>query len=350
MSNEVTSNEATGNPVTRNKVTSMQVAQKAEVSQSAVSRVFTPGASVSYKKANKIRRIANEMGYRPNVIARTLSTGKSKIIGLIVAYLDNQFYPESLQKISQQLQSRGYHILIFTVDNTKSQIEKTVQELIDYQVDAIIAASVSMNNEITQYCRKKNVPIVLYNRAQDDKNISFVTSDNIAGGITIADHFADINVQRPAYIAGWQGASTQRDREIGFTKGLEKHNIKLFGREIGNFNINDARIATLKLFENNKIPDGIFVANDHMAFAVMDTIRYEIKMKIPQDIVVAGYDDVAIAQWPAYNLTSVRQAANKMVKETINILMQTIQNPNTKPVHIKIKSPLIIRESTRKIK
>ena len=333
-----------------NRITSIQVAQKADVSQSAVSRVFTPGASISSKTADKVRKVADELGYRPNVIARTLITGKSKIIGLIVAYLDNQFYPESLQKLSEQLQSKGYHILIFTVDNKTSQIEKTVEKLIDYKVEAIIAASVSMNNEITKICQKENVPIVLYNRAQDNKNISFVTSDNIKGGISIANHFAEIGVTKPAYIAGWEGASTQRDREIGFVKGLKENNIKLAQREIGNFNMKEARIATLKLFENNKMPDGIFVANDHMAFAAMDTIRYELNLKIPEDVVVAGYDDVAIAGWPAYNLTSVRQAANKMVNKTIETISKIIEEPETKPVHIKIEGPLIIRESTRRTK
>ena len=319
------------------------------MSQSAVSRVYTPKASISVKTAQKVRKAAHELGYRPNIIARSLITGKSKIIGLIVAYLDNQFYPESLQKLSEKLQKEGYHILIFSVDNKPQQIKKTVQELIDYQVDAIIAASVSITTKLTQYCRRENVPIVLYNRAQDNKNISFVTSDNIKGGKMIAHHFADIGVRRCAFIAGWEGASTQRDREIGYREGLKERKLKMVEKGIGNFNIEEAKQAARKMFGKKIIPDGVFVANDHMAFAVMDVIRFELGLKIPEDVVVAGYDDVAIAQWPAYSLTSVRQAANQMVKATVDSVIQTIENPNVKPVQIKIEGPLIIRNSTRKM-
>ena len=97
------------------KVTSLQVAKAAGVSQSAVSRVFTPGASASSKTIEKVRRAANELGYRPNVLARSLMTGKSRLIGLVVAYLNNQFYPDVMEKISKGLQAEGYHVLVFMV-------------------------------------------------------------------------------------------------------------------------------------------------------------------------------------------------------------------------------------------
>ena len=105
------------------RITSSEVAKRAGVSQSAVSRVFTPGASASAKTVEKVRRIADEMGYRPNFIARAMVSGKSRIIGLVVAYLENQFYPEALEKLSNALQEKGYHVLIFMAGKKK----KTVQ-------------------------------------------------------------------------------------------------------------------------------------------------------------------------------------------------------------------------------
>lgn len=328
------------------KVTSIEVAERAGVSQSAVSRVFTPGASVAPKTAEKVRKAAAELGYRPNVLARSLITGKSRMIGFIVAYLDNQFYPESLQKLSERLQAEGYHILIFTVDNKPDQVARTLQELLDYQVDAIIAASVSMNTDLTQRCRAVGVPLVLYNRSQDDDHVSFVTSDNIKGGQAIAHHFAEIGVTRPAYIAGWADASTQRDREIGFRQGLGEHGLKLFARGEGAFDIEHAKSATRDIFSADEKPDAVFVANDHMAFAVMDVLRFELGLNIPDDVAVAGYDDVAIASWPSYDLTSVRQPANRMVAATVETLLHAIDHPEAKPVHKMIEGPLMIRGST----
>lgn len=331
------------------KVTSNEVAARAGVSQSAVSRVFTPGASVSDKTAKKVRQAAHELGYRPNVLARSLITGKSRMIGFIVAYLDNQFYPDSLQKISENLQEQGYHLLIFTIDNKPEIVERTVQELLDYQVDGIIAASVSLGIDLAERCRAVGVPLVLYNRAQETSIASSVTSDNVAGGKAVAAHFAECGVKRPAYIAGWENASTQRDREIGFREGLDAAGLSLFARGVGAFDLEVARIAAREMFSQAERPDAVFVANDHMAFGVMDVLRFELGLKIPEDVMVAGYDDVAIASWPAYSLTSVRQAANRMAKAAVETVLEAIENPDFEPRQISIAGPLIQRQSTRLI-
>ena len=126
------------------KITSLDVAERAGVSQSAVSRVFTPGASVSKKMADKVRKAADELGYRPNVLARSLITGRTRIIGLVVAYLDNMFYPDALERLSNALQAEGYHILVFMARGRGAEADRVIEELLDYQVDGIVAASVGM--------------------------------------------------------------------------------------------------------------------------------------------------------------------------------------------------------------
>ena len=133
------------------KVTSLEVAKLAGVSQSAVSRVFTPGASSSKKTNELVRKAALKLGYRPNIVARSLITGKTKIIGLVVAYLDNYFYPEALELLSGALQKNGYHVLIFMATNTSGNIDNVVEEILDYQVDGIIAASVGMSTNSVSY-------------------------------------------------------------------------------------------------------------------------------------------------------------------------------------------------------
>jgi len=164
------------------RITSSEVAKRAGVSQSAVSRVFTPGASASAKTVEKVRRIADEMGYRPNFIARAMVSGKSRIIGLVVAYLENQFYPEALEKLSNALQEKGYHVLIFMAGKDNASIEHVIEEILDYQVDGIVTASVALSSTLANRCRAAGVPMVLFNRSQDDTGMSAVTSDNHAGG------------------------------------------------------------------------------------------------------------------------------------------------------------------------
>ena len=128
--------------------------------------------------------------------------------------------------------------------------------------------------------------------------------------------------EKIAYLAGWEGASTQRDREAGFVDALRKAGKSIVSRSVGNFRTEQTREAALSLFNVpvSKRPDAIFVANDHMALTTMDVIRFSLNLSIPNDVAIVGFDDVPPASWPAYNLTTVRQRANKMVECTVDIL------------------------------
>lgn len=332
------------------KVTSLDVAEKAGVSRSAVSRVFTPGASVSKGTAEKVRKAAAALGYRPNVLARSLNTGRSRIIGLVVAYLENQFYPEAIERLSKSLQAEGYHVLVFMASNDHAATQSVIDELLDYQVDAIIAASVGLSNDLTQRCEGLGIPIVLFNRHQYDKRLTSVTSDNVAGGRKLAEYLIAGGHERIAHIAGWEGASTQIDREAGFLQGLEQAGWELYARGLGNFNFEQAKAAAREMFGGTDRPDAVFVANDHMAFAVMDVLRFELGLRVPEDVSVVGYDDVALSSWPSYDLTTVRQPANRMVAETTRALMQRLSGEDDEARHIVLDGPLIIRGSARKPK
>jgi DNA-binding LacI/PurR family transcriptional regulator len=137
------------------KVTATDVARRAGVSQSAVSRVFTPGASVSPAMAERVRAVAEELGYRPNVLARSLITGRTRIVGLVVGYLENPFYPEVLEALSAALEALGYHILVFHAAGGEGEedVERIVGELMDYQVDGLVTASVHLSDRLVARCR-----------------------------------------------------------------------------------------------------------------------------------------------------------------------------------------------------
>ncbi len=328
-------------------VTSLDVARLAGVSQSAVSRVFTPGASVSKKTAEKVRKAADELGYRRNNLARSLITGQSRIIGLVVGYLNNQFYPDALEKLSNALQKRGYHVLVFMAENRDEDVSSVLEEILDYQVDGIVMASVAMSSQLAERCEAAGTPVVLFNRSQDDDRLSAVTSDNFAGGRRLAEFLCAGGHHRIAHIAGWEQASTQRDREAGFMVGLKAGGQTLFAREVGNYSIETAKEATRRLFQIKPYPDALFVANDHMAFAVLEVLRLELGLSIPEDVSVVGYDDVPLSAWPSFDLTTIRQPLNRMVAETINILMSYITDQDYQPQRIAIDGPLILRKSAR---
>ncbi|MDG1282584.1 MAG: LacI family DNA-binding transcriptional regulator [Pseudorhodobacter sp.] len=329
------------------KVTSQHVAKLAGVSQSAVSRVFTPGASASAATIAKVRAAADQLGYRPNPIARAMITGKSRIIGLVVAYLDNQFYPVAIERLSRSLQDRGYHVLIFMATNTSESIEKVVQDLMDYQVDGIVTASVGMSSDLTERCAGAGIPVVMFNRGQPGSGLSSVTSANLEGGAKVAHFLWEGGHRRLAHIAGWEGSSTGRDRKRGFVDALESLGAAPVEVIDGMYDRDTAAAATRRLMARDDPPDAIFVGNDHMAFAVMDCLRFELGLSVPGDVSVVGYDDVPLAAWPAYHLTTVRQPVNRMVEATVETLLAQIEQPGRPAQKIEIDGPLILRGSAR---
>ena len=328
------------------KVTSLDVARKAGVSQSAVSRVLTPGGSASKKTAEKVRSAVDELGYRPNILARSLITGKSNIIGLVVAYLNNRFYPEVLEKLSNRLQKEGYHVLIFIANNTKDDISNVIEGILEYQVDGIVAASVAMSSDLAARCQAAGVPIVLFNRSQTDDELPSVTSNNYLGGRTAAKYLLELHHKKIGYIAGWEGASTQVEREDGFNSMILEQNLIVTHREVGNFEIDQAKEAAKKMFGISDHPTAVFVASDHMAFAVMDVLRSDIRLRIPQDVSIIGFDDVSLASYSAYDLTTIRQPIAQMVDSTVDILLNQIEQPTTAGNNVIKIDPVLVKRST----
>jgi DNA-binding LacI/PurR family transcriptional regulator len=273
-------------------------------------------------------------------------TGRTRIIGLVVAYLDNQFYPVVLELLSRALQARGYHVLVFMAENSTERVAEVMQELLDYQVDGIITASVAMTNDLTTRCSAAGIPIVMFNRGQDDDRLSEVTSDNIAGGRRAARHLIETGHRRIAHVMGWQGSSTGRDRAEGFRQALRDEGLEPFAMIDGMYSRDVASDAVRAMFSGNEKPDGIFVSSDHMAFAIMDTLRFELGLSIPDDVSVVGYDDVPMAAWPSFNLTTIRQPVRRMVEATVDILLNQIEGESA-PNRIRIDGPLVKRGSVK---
>ena len=321
----------------------MDVAKLAEVSQSAVSRTFTPGASVSAKTRERVMAAASELGYRPNALARSLISGRSRMIGLVIAYLENHFYSILIEKLSRLLQSRGYHLLLFMTE--PGQQDEVIQEILQYQVDGVVLASVTLSSHIAEECAGLGVPVVLFNRYVPDTQASSVVSDNITGGRNIAELLVREGHKEIAFIAGQENSSTNVERERGFTEGLAAAGMVISRRAVGNYTLEGAAEAAREILKQGDI-DAIFVANDHMAFAVMDVIRGEFNLRVPEDISVVGYDNVPEAGWPSYNLTTVDQPIEKMIAATVDILLEQMAHKEVSPIQKVTEADLVMRGST----
>ena len=329
-----------------NRVTAAEVAKRAGVSQPTVSRVFTPGTNVSEDLRKNVLQAADELGYLPNTLARSLNTGRSYTIGIVVAYLNNPFYLEALQKFSNELNARGYRLMVFFAANSLEEIDGVVEDLLAHQVDAIILAAVSLSNDLSKRLQNLGIPFVLFNRGQEDESLPSVTAANFKGGYLAGQYLAAAGHKRIAHISGWQKALNGRQRQEGFIAALAEAGIKPLTCIDCHFRREMAIEATQELYQQAEKPDAIFVGSDFMAFGVIETLQQEFGLKIPDDVSVIGFDDVEMASWKIYDLATIRQPINRMVTATVDLLLDLVDGVSDRPLRLEIDSKLIIRGST----
>jgi len=334
----------------RTNATAQDVAKLAKVSQSAVSRTFTPGASVSEDTRNRVMLAAKTLGYRPNAMARSLITRRSRIIALVMGYLENQFYPLVIEKLSQKLQKQGYHVLMFISDGDET--DGVLDEILQYQIDGIVMASAMLSPALARQCADIGVPVVLFNRVPDLSALarhttSSVTSDNRRGGEMVAQLLLARGHRRIAFLAGLEKSSTNLERERGFNEVLAQAGVPVYRRAVGHYSFDRAQQAAREIFTApGKPPDAVFVANDHMAIAAMDVLRQELGLRVPQDVSLVGFDDVPQAAWGAYRLTTVVQSVELMVEATVDLLHEQMRE-DARPRNVVIPCRLVERDSVR---
>ncbi|WP_431282474.1 LacI family DNA-binding transcriptional regulator [Humitalea sp. 24SJ18S-53] len=316
------------------------------MSQSAVSRTFTPGASVAPAMREKVLEAARVLGYRPNLIARSLITRRSRIVGVAVGYLRNQFYSEVLEVLSERLQARGYHLLLFIAPQ-RGDADPQLEEVLHYQVDALVLLSATLSSRLAAECCANGVPVVLFNRTTRGAGIESVTGDNLAGGRRVAEFLVAGGHEHFAFVAGLADSSTGRDRERGFREGLAAHGVTRIERVEGDYDFEQAGRAADALFARPQRPDAVFCANDHMAFAVMDAARRRHGLRVPEDVSIIGFDDVGPAHWAGYDLTTYSQPVGPMVEAAVALLEARLADSAAPAQHVVVPGELVVRGSAR---
>lgn len=335
----------TNRPAKRS-VTAHDVAKLAGVSQSAVSRHFTPGASVSPKTRQKIIEAAEQLGYRPNLIARSLITKKSNLIGIVLPLNSNPYYQSILEELSYELSTHGYRILLFT-NQTGHDSDLLIEEILHYPLDGLILIAVNLSSHLAEECKQNDLPVVMMTRKTESKTISSVTGDNIHGVHTIVDFLLAGKHQKFAYIAGEPQSSTNYDREEAFFSYLANQGFNDVQKAVGYYTYEGSRLAAQKLLNAPTPPDAIFCANDHMALCALEVAQHEFKLQPGKDISIIGFDDNYLAGWDSFQLTTYSQPSKQMVHQAIQLLLEQIEQEDFLPKHIIVKGELIIRHSAR---
>jgi len=323
-------------------VSAMEVAKLANVSQSTVSRVFTPGASVSEKTRKKVLKVAEELSYQPNALARGLITKKTNMIGLAMKDIQNPFYHEVLGVFTKKLREKGYSVLFVYSENEEIQQEE-IKNFLEYNVEAIIVTDALLSSKLVAQLQQNQIPVTLFNRYDKNLKCHSVSCDNINASKDIASYIFEKGHRDIVFITGKVNTSTSRDRQKGFTDFFLKKGIKITVLE-GDFTYEKSYHLTTEMIDSGHIPEAIFGANDITALGALDALK-EKNISVPEKTIVIGFDDIKMSSWPSNGLSTWEQPIEKMVDETINLLTAEIESDNYQA--IKLKGQFIHRKTTK---
>lgn len=324
------------------RVTALDVARLAGVSRSAVSRTLTEGASVASDTRRRVLEAAEQLGYRPNLMARSLMTQRSQVVALLMGQLRNPFFADMLGEFTAQLRERGFQTLLQTV-SPQFGLEAAVEAALQYQLDGILMVSCSPTSELVLRCRRHRLPIVVVDRTSGpESNQVWIESEQL--GRTVAERFLAEGRRRFALIEGVPGEALSR-RSRSFMQRVQQagHSVVT---EYGGYYYDGGREAARRLLRGDTPPDAVFCVTDSMALAVIDVARYETALRVPQDLSIIGFSDVPVAAWPSYALTTVRLPLRDIVVRSIGMLLEHVEDPDRPPEQALLACPLIERGTT----
>lgn len=308
------------------KVTAADVARAAGTSPAAVSRAFRDDAPIAPELRARILRIAESMGYR-TPSAQSLARLTTGTVTLVAGDLENPFYPMAANALSQAIHASGRRMILHAVP-PGGDVDQVMSQVLAYRSDAAIVTSALMSSHIARACRQARMPVVLFNRIQPDSGMTAVTCDNYGGGRLVAQRFLAGGRRRIAVIGGRRDTSTHLERMRGFTDQLAEAGMQPVASLPGNYDYATSHAAAGTLMRGDRRPDAIFCVNDIMALAVLDAARRQ-GIAVPQDIAVIGFDDIAMADWQAYRLTTIRQPLARMVADTLDLVQRLCLDPDS---------------------
>ncbi len=329
-------------------ITIKDIAKKAGVSYATVSRALNNRPEVSEKTRREIQRLAAEMGYKPNAIARGLVTKETFTLGLIIPDITNPFFPEVARGVEEAASDAGYSVFLCNT-NWDVKKEKTYIELLEEKrVDGLILASVCEDEKSLRDLIDREVPVVLINRVPEQVSINYVAIDNIKGAQQAVEHLISLGHRRIAYVGGLKQVESTRERLQGYRLALAIHDIP-FKEELvryGTFKKESGYESALALLSLPQPPTAIFAVNDILALGVIHAIK-DKGLKVPDDVAVVGFDDIPFAAYAEVNLTTVAQPKYTMGEMAAKILIDEIRKgPSPEKKYIVLPPTLVIRASS----
>ncbi len=330
-----------------NVATIVDVAKAAGVSATTVSHVINGTRFVSEATVDRVRAAMAELNYRPNVIARSLRTRETRTVGLVVSDVTNPFFTSIVRTIEDEMLKVGYNIMLCDTDEKPEREETYLNLLVGKRVDGLIVAPSSGNADLLNDAIQQGTPIVLLDRYIQGVSADVVLSDNGEGAFDAVKYLAGLGHRRIGIVAGRLEVSTGADRLEGYERALSDHGIPVNQElvAIADFKRETAHEKARHMLSLERRPTALFVCNNVMTAGVMAAIR-ELRLRVPEDISVVGFDDSDWAALMNPSLTVVAQGIDELGQRAADLLLRRIsRGPVKNPRRIMVKPRLIVRDS-----
>jgi LacI family transcriptional regulator len=333
----------------RKKYTMRDVARLAGVSTSTVSAVVNGVTPVGPERRKKILSAMEALDYHPDVIARSLKTGKSNAIGVIVPDITNAFYPEMVRGVEAAAQLSGYSVLLCDSSEDPQTEERHLAALFSRRVDGVLLACCA-NSTAHDGMIRRRFPMVFVDRLPSTVTEGTVSTDNVEAGYIAAKHLIDLGHKRIAMVAGHLGLSPHRDRLGGFRRAMQESHLPIIEQYLmcGDVQIEDSLAAGHRLLSLPVLPTALMVSNNKLMLGILQALD-ERGIKVPWQLSLLGFDDQIWNKYFSPRLTAVAQDTHQMGKQSFDLLLRIINRDETQngtEKNIRLPAELRIRNST----
>lgn len=331
-------------------VTLKEVAERAGVSRSAVSRTFTDGASVSGKMRRKVEKAARDLGYSPNALASSLTTGRTKLIGLVSNNFRNPFFLQAFDVFTSGLQDRGLRPLMVNLTGSHGT-DESVRMLRQYSVDGVIVASSTVPASFAHSFKKARIPAVFaFARYKGSTSSNLVGIDNELAGAVAAKTLIERGYKKIGFLGGPDDAVSTTDRLRGFSAEMAAHPDLSFTHSFSSeYSFAAGRAEMLRLLENGDPAEVYFGADDVVSIGALSAMQSK-GLKVPEDIGILGLNDMEMAGWENINLTTIRQPIRQIAAASVDLMVSLLEDPDRYPEARLFPCTLIERGTLKPLK
>lgn len=312
-------------------VTLKDVAERAGVSRSAVSRTFTEGASVSDKTRRKVEKAAAELGYSPNALASSLTTGRTKLIGLVSNNFHNPVFLQIFDLFTRGLQDRGLRPLLVNLSH-ETDPANSVRMLRQYSVDGVVVASSTLPPSFAKAFRDAGVPVVhSFGRCSSAPEVHVVGIDNVECGRMAARTLVQRGYRRVAFLGGPESATSTQDRLSGFLDELARHpDVVVTHSYATAYSFDAGRAEMQRLLAEGAPAEAYFCGDDVLSIGALSAVR-EAGLTVPAEVGIIGLNDMEMARWQGIDLTTIRQPIPEIINSSIELIAATLEAPDRYP-------------------